>query len=89
MSDSGHCTITTVWQPDDLLTNSPAMVLQATQDSFLHQHTPSQDTLDTDKIEHLPQVFNHALRRQLEKRPFTIHEVEKAIHTLRRHKTPG
>ena len=89
MSDSSHRTITEVWQPDDLLTNGPAMVHRATMDSFLHQHTPSQDTLDTDKMERLHQVFNHALRRQLEKRPFIIHEVQKAIHTLRPHKTPG
>ena len=67
-------------------------VLQATQDSFLHQHTPTQDTLDTDtqnKVDRLPQVFNHAQRRQPEKRPFTIHEVQKAIRSLRQHKTPG
>ena len=41
------------------------------------------------KINRLPQVFNHAQRRQLEKRPFTIQEVRKAIHSLRQHKTPG
>ena len=67
-------------------------MLQATQDSFLHQHTPTQDTLDTDtqnKIERHPQVFNHARKRQVEKRRFTIHKARKAIHTLWRHKTPG
>ena len=49
-------------------------------------------SLDTDtqaKIDRLPQVFNHAQRRQLEKRPFTIHEVRRAIHSLRQHKAPG
>ena len=74
------------------LTNDPANVLQATLDGFLQQHTPTQDTLDTDtqaKIYRLPQVFNHAQRRPLEKRPFTIHEVRRAIHSLRQHKTPG
>ena len=48
--------------------------------------------MDTDtqgKVDRLPQVFNHTQRRQLEKRPFTIHEVRKAIHSLRQHKTPG
>ena len=92
MTDTGHCTITTVRQGDGSFTSDPATVLQATQDSFLHQHTPTQDTLDKDtqaKVERLPQVFNHARRRQLEKRPFTIHEVRKAIHSLRQHKTPG
>ena len=92
MTDTGHRTITTVRQEDGSLTNDPATVLQATQDSFLRQHTPTQDTLDADtqaKIDRLPQVFNHAQRRQLEKRPFTIHEVRKAIHSLRQHKTPG
>ena len=67
-------------------------MLQATQDSLLHQHTPTQDTLDTDsqnKVDHPPKVFNHAQRRQLEKRPFTIHKVWKAIHSLRQHKKPG
>ena len=34
-------------------------------------------------------IPNHAQRRQLEKRPFTIHEVRKAIHSLWQHKTPG
>ena len=66
-------------------------MLQATQDSFLQQHTPTKDTLDTDtetKIDRLPQVFNHAQRRQLQKCPLTIHEVWKAIHSLRQHKTP-
>ena len=89
MNDSGHRTITTVRQEDGSLTNDPATVLQATQDSFLQQHMPTQDTLDTDtqaKIDRIPQVFNHAQRRQLEKRPFTIW---KAIHSLRQHKTPG
>ena len=92
MTDTGHRTITTVRQEDGSLTNNPANVLLATRDSFLQQHTPTQDTLDTDtqtKIDRLPQVFNHAQRRQLEKRPFTIHEVRKAIHSLRQHKTPG
>ena len=92
MTDTGHRTITTVRQEDGSLTNDQATVLQATQDSFLRQHTPTQDTLDPDtqaKIDRLPRVFNHAQRRQLEKRPFTIHEVRKAIHSLRQHKTPG
>ena len=76
MTDTGHRTITTVRQADSSLTNDLATVLRATRDSFLHQHTPSQDTLDTDtqsKIDCLHQVFNHAQRRQLEKCPFTIH----------------
>ena len=67
-------------------------MLQAGQDSFLRQHEPTQDTLDADtqaKIDRLPQVFSRAQRRQLEKRSFTIHEVRKAIHSLRQHKTPG
>ena len=92
VTDTDHRTITTVWQADGSLTKDPAMVLQATEDSFLHQQTPSQDTLNTDsenKIETLPQIFNHAQRRQLEKRPFTIHKVRKATHSLRKHKTPG
>ena len=92
MTDTGHRTITTVRQEDGSLRNDPATVLQATQDSFLRQHMPTQDTLDTDtqaKIDRLPQVFNHAQRRQLEKLPFTIHEVRKAIHSLWQHKTPG
>ena len=92
MTDTGHRTITTVRQEDSPLTNVPATVVGATQDSFLQQHTPTQDTLDTDtqaKIDRLPQVFNHAQRRQLEKRPFTLHEVRRAIDSLRQHKTPG
>ena len=47
MTDTSHRTITTVKQEDSSLTNDPATVLQATQDSFLQQHTPTQDTLDT------------------------------------------
>ena len=92
MTDTGHRTITGVRQEDGSLTNNPATVLQATQDSFLQQHTPTQDTLDTDtqaKVDCLPQVFNHAQGRQLEKRPFTIHEVQSAIHSLRQPKTQG
>ena len=92
MTDTGHRTITTVRQEDGFLTNDPATVLQTTKDSFLRQHTPTKDTLDPDtraKIDRLPRVFNHAQRRQLEKRPFTIHEVRKAIHSLRQQKTPG
>ena len=92
MTDTSHRTITTVRQEDSSLTNDPATVLQATQDGFLHQHTPTEDTLDTDtqaKFDRLPQVFNHAQRRQPEKRPFTIHEVRRAIHSLRQHKTSG
>ena len=92
MTDTGNRTITTVRQKDGSLPNNPATVLQATQDSFLQQHTPTQDTLDTDtqaKIDRLPQVFNHAQRRQLEKRPFTIHKVQRAIHSLWQHKTQG
>ena len=92
VTDTDHRTITTVRQEDDSLTNDPATVLQATQDSSLRQHTPTQDTLDPDtqaKIDCLPRVFNQAQRSQLEKRPFTIHEVRKAIHSLRQHKTPG
>ena len=86
MTDTGHRTITTVRQKDPSLTKDPATVLQATKNSFLRQHTPTQDTMDADthsKIDRLPQVFNHAQRRQLENRPFTIHEVRKAIHSLR------
>ena len=92
MTDTGHRTITTVRHVDGSLTNDPASVLQATQDSFFHQHTPIQDTLDMDtqnEVDRPPQVFNHAQRRQLGKRPFTIHEVRKAIHSLWQHKTPG
>ena len=92
MTDISHRTITTVRQEDSYLTNDPATVLKATQDSFLWQHTPTQDTLDADtqaKMDRLPRVFNHAQRTQLEKRPFTIHEVRKAIHSLRQHKAPS
>ena len=92
MTDTGHFTITTVRQQDGSLTGDPATVLQATQDSFLQQHTPTQDTLDTDtqaKIDRQPQVFNHAKRRQPEQRPFAIHEVRRAIHSLQQHKTQG
>ena len=92
MNHTGHRTITTVRQAEGSLTNDPATVLQATQHSFLHQHTPTQDTPDTDtqnKIQRLPQVFNHAQRRQLEKCPFTIYEVRNAIQNLRQHKTAG
>ena len=92
MTDTGHRTITTIRQEDGSLTNNPVTVLQATQDSFLQQHTPTQDTLDTDtqaKINRLPQVFNHTQRRQLEKRPFSIHKVRRAIHSLQQHTTPG
>ena len=63
MTDSGHRTITTVRQEDGSLTNDPGTVLQATKDSFLRQHTPTQDTLDPDtqaKIDRLSRVFNHA-----------------------------
>ena len=91
MTDTGHRTITTVRQEDGSLTKDPATVLQATQDSFLRQQTPTQDTLHTDtqaKADRLPQVLNHAQGRQLETRPFTIHEVRRAIHSLRQHKTP-
>ena len=92
ITDTGHRTITAVRQADGPLTSDPATVLQASQDSFLHENTPIQDTQDTDtqnRIDRLPHVFNHAQRRQLEKRPFTIHEVQKAIHSLRQHRTPG
>ena len=92
MTDTGHRNITTVRQEDGSLTNDPATVLQSTEDSFLQQHTPTQDTLDTDvqaKVDRLPQVFSHAQRRQLEKRLFTIREVRRAIHSLRQQKTPG
>ena len=92
MTDTGHRKITTFRQEDGSLTNDQATVLQATQDSFLWQHTPTEDTLDPDtqaKIDCLPRVFNHAQRRQLEKRPFTINKVRKAIHSLRQNKTPG
>ena len=92
MTHTGHRTITTVRQEDGSLTNDQAIVLQATQDSFLQRHTATKDTLDTDtqaKANRLPQVFNHDQRRQLEKRPSTIHEVRRAIHSLRQHKTPG
>ena len=92
MTNTGHRTITMVRRADGFLTSNLATVPQATQDSFLHQHTPSQETLATDtkrKIDRLPQVFNHAPRRQLEKPPFTVHEIWKAIHSLQQHKTPG
>ena len=92
MTDTCHRTITMIQQKDSSLTNDPATVLGAIQDSFLRQHTPNQDTLNADthvKIDRLPRVFNHTQRRQLEKRAFTIHEVRKAIHSLRQHKTPG
>ena len=92
MTDIGHRTITTVGQENASLTNDPATVLQATQDSFLRQHAPTQNTPEADtqaKIDRLPRVFNHAQRRQLEKRPFTVHKVRKAIHSLRQHKIPG
>ena len=92
MTDNGHRTITTVRQEDSSLTNDPATVLRATQDSFLQQHTPTQDTLDTDtqaKVDCLPHVFNDAQGRQLEKRPFGIHKVRRAIHSLRQQKAPG
>ena len=92
MTDTGHRAITTVWLEDGSLTNDPVTVLQATQDSFLRQHTPTQKTLDPvtqAKMDRVPRVFNHAQRGQLEKRPSTIHEVRKAIQSLRQHKSPG
>ena len=91
MTDTGNHTITTVRQADCSLTKNLTTVLHAAHDIFLHQHTPAQDKLYTDtqiKSECLSQIFNHAHRRQLEKRPFTIHEIRKAIHSLRKLKTP-
>ena len=41
MTHTGHRTITTVQQADGSLTNDLATVLQATLDSFLHQHIPT------------------------------------------------
>ena len=92
MTDTAHRTITTVRRADCSLISDPTTMLHTSQYSFLNQHTPTQDTLDTDtqnKIDRLSQVFNHAQRRQLEKRPFTMQEVPKAIHSLWQHKTPG
>ena len=92
MTDTGHRTISTVRREDGSLNNNPAIVLLATQDSFLHQHTPTQDTLNTytkNEIDRLPQVFNHAQKRQLETPPFTIQEVRMVIHSLRQQNTPG
>ena len=92
MTNTGHRSITEVRQADGSLTSDQATVLYATQDSVLDQTTPTQDTPNTDtenQIDRLPQVFNHAQRRQLEKRPLTIREVRKALHSLRQHKTPG
>ena len=92
ISNTSHRTITTVRRAEGSLTSVPATVLQGTGDSFLHQHTPTKDTMETDtqnKIDRLPQVFNHAQRTQLEIRPFTIHEIRRAIHSLRQTKTPG
>ena len=47
-------------QKDGFPTKDPATVLQATQDSFLRQHTPTQDTLEPDtkaKIDPPPPGF--------------------------------
>ena len=92
MTDTGGRIITTVRQEEGSHTSDAATVLQATQDSFVRQHPPTQDTLDTDtqgKLNRLPEVFNQAPRRQLEKRPSTIHQVREAIHNLLQHKTRG
>ena len=47
MTDTSHGTITTVREADGSLTNDSATMLQATHESFLHQHTPTKHTLDT------------------------------------------
>jgi hypothetical protein len=46
MTDAGHRTITTVQRDDGSLTSEPTAIFQATQDSFLRQHTPTQEALD-------------------------------------------
>ena len=66
ITDTCHRTITTVRRADGSLTNDQAGVNHATQESFLHQHTPTQDTLHTDtknKIDRLPQAFNQPQRK--------------------------
>ena len=80
MTDTGHRTITTVRREDGTLTTDPATVLQASHESLLHQHTPTQEAMDPhtqDKINRPPQILNHAQLGQIENRPLTIHKVGK------------
>ena len=82
MSDAGHRTITTVQRNDGSLTSEPTAIFQATQDSFLRQHTPTQEALDPNsqhKVTCPLRILNHAQRKKIEKHPFAIQEVQKAM----------
>ena len=85
-------TITAVQDAQGALTADADTILNETRSSFERQHGATQEYLAPEvlgKVKRPPCIFNHAQWRYLNQHPFTLGEVQRAIHKLKVHRTLG
>ena len=90
---TGRRTIHAVRSPEGGLTNDPDAVLQAVLDSFQARHGDALPELDPNTRstirEPVRKVFNRERRRAIERDPFSITELQRALDRLKKGVVPG
>ena len=92
LGETGHRDIQAVRLQDSTVTNDPKVVLEEVFNSFQRQHNTEDGELSAyteELISHLPNLYNRTQRRDMDRAPFTIRELDEVLYKLQPGKTPG
>ena len=92
LGEKGHRDIKVVRLQDGTVTNDPKVVLEEILNSFQRQHNTEDGELSActeEMISHLLKLYNQTQRRDMQRTPFTIQELDEVLYKLQPGKTPG
>ena len=92
LGETGHRCIKAVRLQNSTVTNDPKVVLEEVLNSFQRQHNTEDKELSAyteELISHLPKLYNWTQRRDMQRTPFTIRELDEVLYKLQPGKTPG
>ena len=92
LGETGHRGIKAVRLQDGTVTNDPKVVLEEVLNSFLRQHDTEDGELSAyteELISHLPKLYNRTQRRDMQRTPLTIRELDEVLYKLQPGKTLG
>ena len=91
LGETGNRGIKAVRVQDGTVTNDPKVVLEEVLNSFLRQHNTENGELSAyteELISHLTKLYNRTQRRDMDRTPFTIQELDEVLYKLQPEKTP-
>ena len=74
------------------MTNDPKVVLEDVLNSFQRQHNTEDEDFSAyteEWISRLPKLYNRTQRRDMQRTPFTIRELDEVLYKLQPRKAPG